>query len=132
MRVSCSSIDAFSLAAAFSPFVHNSIRTRSISSRCNNRNQAVLFHRRRLQFGVWKSSPVSNYTVVALASQSGDQQNRSRRGRERAAILSESNGSFNASKAEFVVVNFYQFVFFKDPESEINKHLEFLEVNRMN
>lgn len=28
----------------------------------------------------------------------------------------------------FVVVNFYRFVFIKDPEDEVNKHLEFLQV----
>ena len=32
------------------------------------------------------------------------------------------------SDCEFVVVNFYHFVFIKDPEAEVAKHLSFLEV----
>lgn len=29
---------------------------------------------------------------------------------------------------EFIVVNFYRFVFIKDPEEEVTKHLSFMEV----
>lgn len=31
-------------------------------------------------------------------------------------------------KGVYVVVNFYQFVFIEDPEDEVSKHLEFLQV----
>lgn len=46
--------------------------------------------------------------------------------------LSEVSSTFNGSEVsvnDFVVVNFYRFVFIKDPNKEVTKHLAFLQVN---
>ncbi|KVI07468.1 Rhodanese-like domain-containing protein [Cynara cardunculus var. scolymus] len=48
------------------------------------------------------------------------------------SLISEPNWVRGDNKAEedervFIVVNFYRFVFIKDPEEEVSKHLEFLQ-----
>lgn len=53
------------------------------------------------------------------------------------SFSSSSNGDWlEVSKEidnekEFIVVNFYRFVFIKDPEEEVSKHLSFMEVDNM-
>lgn len=47
------------------------------------------------------------------------------------SLISEPNwvrgGKAEEDERVFIVVNFYRFVFIKDPEEEVNKHLEFLQ-----
>lgn len=53
-----------------------------------------------------------------------------------ASLSSNGNGLEAAAAAskefeddEFIVVNFYRFVFIKDPEEEVSKHLHFMKVS---
>lgn len=40
----------------------------------------------------------------------------------------QHSSSTSRNDSDFVVVNFYHFVFIKDPQAEVTKHLSFLEV----
>ena len=63
---------------------------------------------------------------LSLLSQSQRPNNKANK--EARLVSLQCRSKFRESEDDFVVVNFYRFVFIKDPKAEVAKHLSFMEV----